>query len=107
MTIEQALKSLSQYPVPSEFIETLLMRIGLSGQDILTQEMSQNRSYKQAMAEVYLYLSTAPSVSENGFSISLDSLAKASYKQMYEQLCNELSVCSSLKPEYGYKGEEL
>lgn len=107
MTIEQALTSLSQYPIPSAFVDTMLMRIGLSGQETFTQEVANSREFKAAKAEVYLYLMTAPSVSENGFTISLDSTAKTTYRELYEQLQSELGASSALEVDYGYKGEDL
>ena len=106
MTIEQSLLTLSQYPVPTEYIAAIAMDLDLSVKDELTYEIATSNDYKIAKARVYQFLSCAPNITESGFSVSLDANAKDLFRRLGQALLSEVGVADS-SVSYGYQGEDF
>lgn len=107
MTYLEALKSISAYPVPLRHIAEISARRGIE----LTHELDEGingKEYRLAKADVLLWLSMAPAVSQGGQNYSFTDLQRT-------QMRNEaLSILAELEPQeasktvcFGYKGSRL
>ena len=106
MTVLEALTALSAYPIPAATIEAIGIEVGLDLGDELSN--MPTRDIWRAKARIYLYLATAPNVSEGGVSISYSSADKnlfLSNARKFAELAGEDSLIPG--PAYGYKGENI
>lgn len=108
-TVLEALKGVNAYPVPLRTLTTIADKRGLSLTTDATQEVQKSKEYNLAVADLLLWLSTAPDISQGGQSYSftdeqrtqLRNHAKALYKDFDDD------SGSANKPIYGYKGSRL
>lgn len=108
MTILQSLKSLSAYPTPQATLQNIAEGCGLQADDELTPEMRNTPEVKRATARTYIYLITAPNISQNGVSFSFTAEERKQFKKLAKDLLNEIGDdTSSLGVKYGYVGENL
>lgn len=108
MTILQSLKSITAYPIPSATLQDIVEGCGLSVDADLTNEMRNGIEFKRAKARVYLYLITAPNISQNGVSFSFTSEERKCFKKTAKGILTEIGDdISGLGVKYGYKGENL
>lgn len=108
MTIQQSLKSLSAYPIPSATLQDIAEGCGLSLDIELTQELRNGKEMKRAKARTYVYLVTAPNISQNGLSFSFSAEERKQFKKLAVDLLKEIGDdTSGLKTKYGYDGEDF
>lgn len=110
MTTLQSLKSLTAYPIPPATLQDIAEGCGLQADAELTTETRSTTEYKRAKAHVYIYLLTAPNISQNGVSFSFTSEEKKRFKAMARNLLTEIGDdTSSLGTgvKYGYVGENF
>lgn len=108
MTILQSLKSLSAYPTPQATLLNIAEGCGLQADDELTLEMRNTSEVKRATARTYIYLMTAPNISQNGVSFSFTAEERKQFKKLAKDLLNEIGDDTScLGVKYGYVGENL
>ncbi len=88
MTIKDALKELSNYPVPHRVIEKAAIRGGLSLDGNYTATTETEKGYITAKAHVLRWLSSAPNVSELGVSYSLSESEKLFFKREADKIEN-------------------
>ena len=107
MTIRDSLTAISTYPVPSNFFEAIGAEVGLDGVDIDLSEVPAKVIYG-IKARFYLFLATAPNVSEGGVSISYSAAERNFFISMARRFAG-LAGEDNLVPggNYGYKGENL
>lgn len=72
-TIQQALLDEIHYPIPLGFVENVLIKRNLNGEDEFDYNTSNSISYKGAFADCLISLVQAVSVSEAGKSIGAPS----------------------------------
>jgi hypothetical protein len=90
MTILEALINSVSYPVDNGRVEAIAIKRQLYTPDEFTYEVSQERSYRLAEADVKVLVATSPNVSDGEVSISqseqerLVSLANAVYSEFGE-----------------------
>ena len=71
LTILTALKAQVQYPLPSDFFSTVVLKRGLDGDGVCTREIMESPGFKGAQADCLRQIILYPnSISEGGMSIS-------------------------------------
>ena len=107
-TILESLKGISAYPVPLRtFVETAELR-GLSLVESATQEVMIGKAYKLAKADLLLWLSLAPNITQGGQSFSFTDEERVQFRNQAKALYDECGeVSAATKPIYGYKGSRL
>lgn len=108
MTTLQSLKSITAYPIPTATLQDIAEGCGLQVDADLTTEVRTTAEYKRAKARVYIYLITAPNISQNGISFSFTSEERKCFKKAAKDLLTEIGDSTAgLGVSYGYKGEDL
>lgn len=107
-TILESLKGISAYPVPLRtFVETAELR-GLSLAESATQKVMIGKAYKLAKADLLLWLSLAPNITQGGQSFSFTDEERVQFRNQAKALYDECGeVSAATKPIYGYKGSRL
>lgn len=107
-TLLSSLRAVNAYPVPQSFIETAAASRGLD----LTAEISQDalnaKEYRLTYADLLMWLSNAPNVSQGGQSYNFDAEQRKTFRN------SALAIYGDYKDEdntpkttYGYKGSRL
>lgn len=107
-TILESLKSVNAYPVPLRTLVEIAERRGLS----LTAEATQGdlcgKAYSLATADLLLWLSLAPNITQGGQSYSFTDEQRQQFRNRANALFNEFGEeTSSVQPTFGYKGSRL
>ena len=107
-TVLETLKGVSAYPVPLRtLIKTAEVR-GLSLKETATQSVMVGRAYKLAKADLLLWLSLAPNITQGGQSFSFTDEQRQQFRNQAKALYDECGEVSAVtKPIYGYKGSRL
>lgn len=97
MTILDALKELSNYPVPHRVFEKAAIKGGISLDDEYTSKSETDSGYLTAKAHVLRWLSAAvPVISELGISFTLQESEKLAFKREADRI-------ESAQPAYGIR----
>lgn len=107
MNVAQSLKSLSAYPIPSATLQDIAEGVGLSAETELTPETRGSSEFRRAQAGVYLFLSQAPNVTQNGISYTFSDDDRRRFRLRAEGILDEVGDTTGNGPAYGYQGEEL
>lgn len=107
MNVNQALRSVTPYPLTADFIKSIAVGVGLSLDDMATEEVMNSRAYKQALGRIYLYLAEAPNVSQGGITFSFTEQDRIRYERKGNKLLQEATSGAERASRYGYKGENL
>lgn len=75
LTIKQALKTISSYPIAENAIGVVLIERCLKADETFTQEVAKSESYELAKADVLMFLVGAANISEGGYSISVSDVS--------------------------------
>ena len=107
-SISEALKSISAYPIPLRtLVETAESR-GLDLYDEATQEKLKSKACRLARADLLLWLSVAPNISQGGQSYSFTAEERRQMRQQAQSLYDELEPQTTTGlASYGYKGDRL
>lgn len=107
-TILESLKSINAYPVPLRTLVEIAERRGLSLTSEATQADLRGKNYKLATADLLLWLSLAPNISQGGQSYSFTDEQRQQFRNRANALFDEFGEeTSSVQPTYGYKGSRL
>lgn len=107
-TILESLKGVNAYPVPLRTIVEIAERRGLSLTSDATQADLRGKDYKLATADLLLWLSLAPNISQGGQSYSFTDEQRQQFRNRANALFDEFGEeTSSVQPTYGYKGSRL
>lgn len=108
LTVMECLKGISGYPIPQRVFEEKSLRRGLSLSVVATKEIVTSAPYRLCLADLYMWLSVAPSISQGGQNYSFDSEQRTWFRNegrsIYEEY-GENNSCRSVP--YGYKGDIL
>lgn len=110
MTILEALKGVSAYPVPLRTIDAFALDRGLTLADEASQAVVRGAAYNLAVADIYLWLVTAPDISQGGQSYSFTDEQRAAYRRRAYTLYNawgDEGGGNVPKATFGYKGSRL
>lgn len=109
-TVLETLKGINAYPVPLRTIQRIAEKRGIVLQDEATQEIQQSRGYNLAVADLLLWLSEAPNVSQGGQSYTLSDGQRTQLRNRANSLYKDFGAdkeAGNPKPIYGYKGSRL
>ena len=105
-----SLQGLSAYPVPTASIESMAAVRGLDLEANFSPEIAKSKEYRLTMADYYMWLVVAPSISQGGISYSFTAAEKNIFlkkaREIYEEL-DEDSLAAQGVTTYGYKGSSL
>lgn len=109
MTIREALKGLTGYPIPTTTLDYILTASDVDGAGEFSVAISQSAEYKRAEGYVFRYLSEAPNVSQGGVSYSFT----ADDRTHFANRAKSLLIAAGVEDEYetgvnfGFQGEAL
>lgn len=106
MTVRESLQSITNYPIPDAFLESIGEEVGIEIDEELTD--ADAIPLNRVRARAYLFLAMAPNVSEGGVSISFTAAEKnyfLSLARRYAELAGETGLFPG--PAYGYKGQNI
>lgn len=109
MTVVQSLRSLSAYPIPLSTVIEIAESTGMCHDTEMQPEIRQSREFRKAQALVYIFLSEAPNVTQNGISFSLSAEERRRLRTRGESILEDLcdDTATGATPEFGYMGEDL
>lgn len=108
-TLLSSLRAVNAYPVPQSFIETAAASRGLDLTAEITQDALKSKEYRLAYADLLMWLSQAPSVSQGGQSYAFDNEQRQQFRNEANALYKEFGDddITAAKLLYGYKGSRL
>lgn len=109
-TILEALKGVSAYPIPPRTITTVADKRGLQLTEEATQEVLRGKAFSLAVADLLMWLSVAPDVSQGGQSYSFTDEQCKQFRNRANCLYDEYDVADETgtpKSIYGYKGNRI
>ena len=106
-TVLEALKGINAYPIPLRSIEDAAEYRGIVLSDEASQEKMQSAAYKLAQADLLLWLSLAPDVSQGGQSYGFTDEQRVQFRNRANALFRECDDSGQTKSIYGYKGSKL
>lgn len=109
VTIAEALRGLSAYPIPERTLVGIATARGLLLDDDATREALRGRAYRLTCADLLVWLSQAPFVSQGGQSYTFSSEQRTTMRAQASAIYAELGEKDALnvRPSYGYKGTNL
>lgn len=109
-TVLEALKGVNAYPVPLRTLTAIADKRGMSLAADATQEMQKSKEYNLAVADLLMWLSIAPDVSQGGQNYSFTDEQRKEFRNRANSLYDDLGASDEAgtpKPIYGYKGSRL
>lgn len=104
-TIVESLRALTAYPIPMPTLVSIAEGRGLSPYDTTNNTLP---SYRKAEADVYMWLSNAPDVSQGGQSYSFTDEQRKFFRQQAKAIYEAtVEAAASKATIYGYKGTRL
>lgn len=108
MTIQEALLSISSYPMSPEAIRLRCMERGLHPDEDFRGDLARRREYQLVRADVLVYLSEVPNVTQEGVSFSILEATRQQMAKEAERIYRKYGDPNAPKrPRYGYKGSLL
>ena len=108
MTIQEALLSISSYPMSPEAIRLRCMERGLHPDEDFRGDLARRREYQLLRADVLVYLSEVPNVTQEGVSFSILETTRQQMAKEAERIYRKYGAPNAPKrPRYGYKGSLL
>lgn len=103
------LKGINAYPIPLRTLVETADKWGLGLDTEATAEVLKGKAYNLAKADLLLWLSFAPDVSQGGQSFSFTDEQRTQFRNHAKALYKEFDddSGSANKPIYGYKGSRL
>lgn len=107
-TIFNALKGINAYPIPLRTLEEVAEGRSLDLEEEATISVLQSKEYRLATADLLLWLSIAPNISQGGQSYSFSEEQRTQLRRRADAIYEECGEDESLsKPKFGYKGKFL
>lgn len=107
-TILDAIKGINAYPVPPHTLNSIAAVRGLSLDDEATRETLNGKDFKLATADVLMWLSKAPNISQGGQSYSFSEEQRKDLRNEANALYTECDEDkTAILPKFGYKGTRL
>lgn len=107
-TTLDALKSINAYPIPLRTLMEVAERRNLSVTAEATQEVLQSKTLRLAKADLLLWLSIAPDISQGGQSFSFTDEQRKDFKRQAQGIYDALEPSQNARcVTYGYKGSRL
>lgn len=106
-TLLSSLRAVNAYPVPQSFIETAAASRGLDLTAEITQDSIKSKQYRLTYADLLMWLSIAPNVSQGGQSYSFDNEQRLKFSNTAIAIYVEYAEEDATKTTYGYKGSKI
>ncbi len=107
-TIAEALRGVNAYPVPPRTLVAITTKRGLDPAEEVTSVILRSAPYKLCEADLLMWLSLAPDVTQGGQTYSLTDAQREDMRRRAKQLYDEFGDDGDgLKTSYGYKGSML
>ena len=106
MNVLQALRSLSAYPVPPVTIERVAAERGLVVTAEADAAMLHSQPYLLCKADILIWLSEAPNVSQGGQNFSFTDEQRKQLREQASEILED-SGEEGITAQYGYKGDTL
>jgi hypothetical protein len=106
-TVLDALKGVNSYPVPLRTLTEIAGRRGVSLDAEATADVLKGRDFNLCRADILLWLSYAPDISQGGQSYSFTDEQRTDMRNLASQLMEEYEDENVPKTIYGYKGNRL
>ena len=106
-TVEQALRGISMYPLPSATLDGVCIRRGLSRDAEATTDVFQSAAYRLAEADVLTWLAAAPNISQGGQNYTFTDEQRKTYRTRAAAVFEELEGGAVKSSIFGYKGDRL
>lgn len=107
-TVLDSLKSINAYPIPLRTLSDTAVCRGLDLTKEATQELMQTADYNLAKADLLLWLSLAPDVSQGGQNYSFTDEQRVQLRNRANALYGKFEGENGKKKTiYGYKGSRL
>lgn len=106
-TLLSSLRAVNAYPVPQSFIETAAAARGLDLSAEITQDALKSKEYRLAYADVLMWLSQAPNVSQGGQSYTFDNEQRLKFSNAALAIYGDYKEDNTPKTTFGYKGSRL
>lgn len=106
-TILEALKGINAYPIPFRTLVETAEGRGLSLADEATAAVLAGKAFRLATADLLLWLSLAPNVSQGGQSFSFTDEQRVRLRQRAQSIYDEYDDTGGTGVKYGYKGSSL
>lgn len=110
MTIHEALRGINAYPIPTRTLGEICERRGLSLDEEASVALLTEASFQLAKADVLLWLSYAPNVSQGGQSYSFSDDQREQMRGQASGLLKDYGEdeqTDKVYTRYGYKGNRL
>lgn len=104
MNVIDSLRSVSAYPMSDSTIIPILANRDIEGGIDATLEVMNSDNYRLAKADLYLWLSTAPNVSQEGISYSFSTDQRMNFEQMSSAIYSSVNPDKPKTSIFGYKG---
>lgn len=107
--VTETLKGVSAYPVPLRTLWETAEKRGLDLDGEATEDVLKSKPYNLAKADIFLWLSFAPDISQGGQSFSFTDEQRTRLRAQAKALYSEFEPDggASQKSVYGYKGSRL
>ena len=106
-TVLEALRGINSYPIPLRTINEVAERRGVDLNEETTVGILQSREFNLSRADLLLWLSYAPNVTQGGQSYSFSDEQRMRMRNMAQQIYDEMEEEGLPKTLYGYKGKRL
>ena len=106
MTVIEALKSITNYPIPTATLNRVAVERGLEPATDMDAQKFNSSSYKLAEADTLMWIAAAPSFSEGGVSISYSEKDKAEMRNKANAIYTANGETNAAV-QFGYKGSSL
>ena len=106
MTILEALKGINSYPIPQRTLEEVSERRRLPLGNQATVEIMRDAKYNLAYADLLMWLSFAPQITQGGQSYSFTDEQRLQFRNRANELYEEYEE-EAPKARFGYKGSRL
>lgn len=102
-----ALQGLTLYPIPRNVLHECALEAGCNPAEEVTMETRRRKEWKRAKARVFLFLSTAPNVTQQGVSFTFSATERAYFRKQAASLEAEADSDGTGGTGYGYVGENF
>lgn len=106
MKIREALIAISSYPIPPAAVQVICTARGVDADAEFTLALAAEADYKKAMADLYIWLSEAPNITQGEVDFSFSSAERAYMRRKAAAILNEAGENID-GDQYGYMGSVL
>jgi len=106
MTNLDALKAISNYPIPQPVIELAAVRRGVDLTAAITPDTFATKEYIRAEADIKIFLSKAPNITEAGIIYELSPADRSALRSEAAKALSDTGATTQ-SVIFGYKGQQL